>query len=110
MSQTVSVALWVRLDAKAGKESIVENFLRAALPLVEQEPATTTWFAIKMGPSTFGIFDAFPDETGREAHLAGKVAATLMEQAPDLLARAPQIEKLDVLAAKVPEQSVDKAA
>ncbi len=110
MPQTVSVALWVRLDAKTGKESNVENFLRAALPLVEQEPTTTTWFAIKMGPSTFGIFDAFPDDAGRQAHLAGKVAAALMEQAPDLLARAPQIEKVDVLAVKLPQQSVEKAA
>jgi quinol monooxygenase YgiN len=110
MSETVSVALWVRLEAKPGKESIVENFLRSALPLVEQEPATTAWFAIKLGPSTFGIFDAFPDEAGRQAHLGGKVAAALMEKAPELLARAPQIEKIDVLAAKLRPSSVEKAA
>ncbi len=110
MSETVNVALWVRLDAKPDKESIVEDFLRSALPLVDQEPATTAWFAIKLGPSTFGIFDAFPDEAGRQAHLGGKVAAALMEKAPELLARAPQIEKVDVLAAKLRQPSVEKAA
>ncbi len=110
MSETVSVALWVRMEAKPGKESTVENFLRSALPLVDQELATTAWFAIKLGPSTFGIFDAFPDEAGRQAHLSGKVAAALMENAPELLARAPQIEKIEVLAAKLPPSSVEKAA
>ncbi len=110
MSETVSVALWVRMEAKPGKESTVENFLRSALPLVDQELATTAWFAIKLGPSTFGIFDAFPDEAGRQAHLSGKVAAALMENAPELLARAPQIEKIEVLAAKLPQSSVEKAA
>ncbi len=89
MSETVTVALWVRLEVKPGKESIVENFLRSALPLVEQEPATTTWFAIKLGPSTFGIFDAFPDEAGRQAHLGGKVAAALMEKAPRASGASP---------------------
>jgi quinol monooxygenase YgiN len=110
MSETVTVALWVRLEVKPGKEPIVEDFLRSALPLVEQEPATTTWFAIKLGPSTFGIFDAFPDEAGRQAHLGGKVAAALLEKAPELLARAPQIEKIDVLAAKLRQPTVEKAA
>jgi quinol monooxygenase YgiN len=98
----VKVALYVRLDAKPGKESDVENFLRGGLAIVEQEPATTAWFAIRMGPSTFGIFDAFPDEAGRQAHLSGRVAAALMAKAPELLAKAPVIEKIDVLAAKLP--------
>ena len=82
----VSVALFVQLEAKPGKEDEVAAFLRGALPLVDAEPATTAWFAIQMGPSTFGIFDAFPDDEGRDAHLGGKVAAALMEKAPDLLA------------------------
>ncbi len=97
----VSVALLVRLQAKPGKESEVEAFLRSGLAIVQQEPATTAWFAIRMGPSTFGIFDAFPDETGRNAHLTGQVAAALMAKASDLLSEAPVIEKVDVLAAKV---------
>jgi len=98
----VKVALYVQLDAKPGKENDVENFLRGALPIVEQEPATIAWFAIRMGPSTFGIFDAFPDDAGRQAHLSGKVAAALMAKAPELLAKAPVIEKIDILAAKLP--------
>jgi len=98
----VNVALYVRLDAKPGKENDVENFLRGGLAIVEQEPATIAWFAIRMGPSTFGIFDAFPDDAGRQAHLSGRVAAALMAKAPELLAKAPVIEKIDVLAAKLP--------
>jgi quinol monooxygenase YgiN len=98
----VNVGLYVRLDAKPGKESEVESFLRGALSLVNQEPATTAWFAIRMGSSTFGIFDVFPDESGRQAHLSGKVAAALMTKAPELLASAPQIEKIDILADKLP--------
>ena len=100
----VKVALFVRLEAKPGKESDVESFLKSGLPLAEQEPATTAWFAIRMGPTTFGIFDAFPYEAGRQAHLSGKIAASLMAKAPDLLAKAPAIERVDVLAAKLPQQ------
>lgn len=98
----VNVALFVRLEAKPGKEKQVEAFLREGLPLVQAEPATTAWFGLRIGPSTFGIFDAFPDEAGRTAHLSGKVAAALMARAPDLLSEAPSIEKVDVLAAKLP--------
>jgi len=98
----VKKALFVRLEAKAGKEAEVESFLRGGLSLVQEEPATTAWFGIRFGPTTFGIFDAFPDEVGRQAHLSGKVAAALMARAPDLLAEAPVIEKVDVLAAKLP--------
>jgi quinol monooxygenase YgiN len=97
----VKTALFVRLEAKPGKESEVSSFLVGALPLVQQEPATTVWFALRLGPTTFGIFDAFPDEAGRQAHLAGKVAAALMAKASDLLAKAPVIEKIDVLASKL---------
>ena len=98
----VKVALYVRLEAKAGKEGEVEAFLRGGLPIVQEEPATTAWFAIRMGPSTFGIFDAFPDEAGRQAHLTGRVAAALMAKAGELLAEPPSINKVDVLAAKLP--------
>jgi quinol monooxygenase YgiN len=98
----VTTALFVRLEAKPGKEKEVEEFLRGGLAVVLQEPATTAWFAIRLGPSTFGIFDAFPDETGRQAHLSGQVAAELMAKAPELLSQPPVIEKVDVLAAKLP--------
>jgi quinol monooxygenase YgiN len=98
----VKVALWVLLKAKPGKEDQVANFLSGALPLVDAEPATIAWFAIKLGPATFGIFDAFPDDAGRQAHLSGKVAAALMANAPDLLAEPPSIQQIDVLAAKLP--------
>ena len=97
----VKVALFVQLEAKPGKEADVENFLLGGLPLVEEEPATTAWFAIRMGPSTFGIFDAFPDEAGRRAHLSGKVAAALMANAAELVSKPPAIEQIDVLAAKL---------
>ena len=98
----VKVALWVRLEAKPGREADVETFLRGGLALVQEEPATTAWFAIRLAPATFGIFDAFPDEAGRNAHLAGRVAAALTEKASELFAHAPTIEKVDVLAAKLP--------
>jgi len=98
----VKKALFVRLEAKPGKEAEVESFLRGGLSVVQEEPATIAWFGIRLGPTTFGIFDAFPDEAGRQAHLAGKVAAALMAQAPNLLAKAPVIENVDVLAAKLP--------
>lgn len=98
----VKTALLVRLEAKTGRERDVRQFLESAVPLVEGEPATTAWFAIQMGPSTFGIFDAFPDEAGRQAHLAGPVAAALMAKAPDLFAAPPVIDQIDVLADKLP--------
>jgi quinol monooxygenase YgiN len=98
----VKVALFVRLEAKPGKEADVERFLRGGLPIVQKEPATIAWFGIRLGRTTFGIFDAFPDEAGRQAHLSGQVAAALMAKAPELLAKAPVIEKVDVLAAKLP--------
>ena len=97
----VTKALLVRLEAKPGKEAEVEAFLRGGLDIVEGEPATVAWFALRFGPTTFGIFDAFPDETGRQAHLAGRVAAALMAKASELFAQAPAIEKVDVIAAKL---------
>lgn len=97
----VKYGLWVRLEAKPGKEGDVDAFLRGGLSLVQAEPATIVWFAIRLGPSTFGIFDAFADEAGRDAHLAGRVAAALGERASELLAKSPTIERVDVLAAKL---------
>jgi quinol monooxygenase YgiN len=97
-----TVGLLVRLEAKPGREADVERFLKSAVPLVEAEPATTAWFAIRLGPSTFGIFDVFPDEAGRDAHLNGRVAAALMANAPELLSAAANIERIDVLAEKLP--------
>ncbi len=93
----VRVALLARIEAKPGKEEEVESFLRSALSLVEEEPETVEWFAIKLGPSTFGIFDTFKQEAGRQAHLNGRVAAALMANAGTLLAKAPVIEKCEVL-------------
>lgn len=98
----VTVGLWVRLEAKPGREDDVAAFLTDAQDIVDAEPKTTAWFAIKLGPTTFGIFDVFPDDTGRDEHLSGRVAAALGERASDLFAEAPAIEKLDVLASKLP--------
>ncbi len=98
----VTVGLLVRLAAKPGRELELEQFLRSALPLVENEPGTPAWFALKFGPLSFGIFDAFPDETSRQAHLAGAVAAALMARAEDLLAAPPDIEYVDTFVSKLP--------
>jgi quinol monooxygenase YgiN len=106
----VSTALFVRLEAKPGKEDEVASFLKSGLSLVQQEPATIAWFGIRLGPSTFGIFDAFPDEAGRQAHLNGKVAAALMAKASELFSQPPSIEKVDVLAAKLDDGAAKKAA
>lgn len=95
-------ALLVRLEAKLGKEDEVAAFLMGALPVVLDEPATTAWFAVRLGPSSFGIFDAFPDEQGRQAHLSGRVADALMARSEELLTWAPTIETVDVLADKLP--------
>ena len=105
-----NLALYVRLEAKHGKEDEVESFLKSAVPLVQQEPGTVAWFAIRLGASTFGIFDAFPDEASRDAHLSGKVAAALMAKAPELLSKPPSIEKVDVLASKLPGGEERKVA
>ena len=98
----VHVALLARLEAKPGKADEVAELLKSALPLAVAESGTTVWFALKLGPSTFGIFDAFPDEGARQAHLAGAIAAALMAKAPELLTKPPAIESVEVLAAKLP--------
>ncbi|WP_040872030.1 putative quinol monooxygenase [Nocardia exalbida] len=94
-------ALLVRLEAKPGKENAVEEFLRSALPLVEQEPGTKPWLAVQFGPSTFGIIDAFPDQAARATHLDGPVGKALGERADELFATPPEISELDVLADKL---------
>jgi len=96
-------ALYVQLEAKPGKEQEVASFLSGARSMVDAEPDTTAWFAIRMGPRTFGIFDAFANEHGREAHLQGNVATELMSKAPQLFAKTPEIHRVDVLADKLPQ-------
>ena len=98
-------ALYVPLEAKPGKENEVAEFLRSAVPLVNAEPGTMSWYAIQEGPSSFAIFDTFDDEAGRDAHLNGKVAAALMEKIAegDLFAKTPQIHKLGIIADKPPK-------
>ena len=93
-------SLFVRLEAKPGKEKDVEEFLKQGLQLANQETTTPLWFALRLGKSTFAIFDAFRDESGRQTHLNGPIAKALMAQAPNLLAAPPSIEPLDVLGAK----------
>jgi quinol monooxygenase YgiN len=98
----VTVALFVRLEAKPGKEMEVSQFLQSGLAIVQQEPQTTAWFAVQTGPSSFAIFDAFPDERGRQAHLTGRLAAELMARASDLFVKPPIIEQMTVLSNKLP--------
>lgn len=95
-------SLFVRLEAKPGKEEEVAAFLQQGLALANQEATTPVWFALRLGHGTFAIFDAFRDEAGRKAHLEGPIARALMAQAPNLLATAPSIEQIDVLGAKLP--------
>ena len=94
------VAIWAQLEAKPGKEQEVETFLKSAQPLAEREPGTLSWYAIKMGPAKFGIFDTFADENGRNAHLNGDIAKALFAKAKDLFAKPPEIAKPEVLAVK----------
>jgi quinol monooxygenase YgiN len=95
-------ALLALLQAKPGKEQETEAFLKSAQPLAVQETATTSWYAVKLGPSKFGIFDTFRDEAGRNAHLTGEIAKALFARAEDLFAVPPQVEKLEILAVKSP--------
>lgn len=98
----VTVGLYVRLTAKAGKEKDLERFLASAAALVADEPETIAWFALRFAPLEFGLFDVFPNDAARRAHLAGRVAAALAAGAGDLLTTAPRIEPVDVLAATLP--------
>lgn len=99
----VKYSIWAQVNAKPGKEKEVEDFLKSAQALAEQEPDTITWYVVKMGPGAFGIFDTFVDEAGREAHLNGEIAKALFsEETKALLAGDPSVSKIDVIAAKVP--------
>jgi len=98
-----TVSLFARLEAKPGKADEVAAFLKQGLELARQETTTPLWFALRLGPTTFAIFDAFHDEAGRQAHLNGPIAQALMANAPNLLAAPPTIERLDVLGVKLPE-------
>ena len=98
-----NVALWVQLEAKKGKEAEVEKFLRDGLTIVNNETETITWYALKLGPTSYAIYDTFSDNKGREAHLTGQVAKALKEKAADLFSKPPTIERIDILAAKLPE-------
>jgi quinol monooxygenase YgiN len=97
----LSHGLFVRLEAKPGKEKEVAAFLKQGLQLANQEKTTALWFSLRLGPATFGVFDAFADESGRQVHLNGPIAKALMAQAPDLLAVPPSIERLEILGAKL---------
>jgi quinol monooxygenase YgiN len=94
------LAILALLEAKPGKEQELEAFLKSAQPLAVAEPATTTWYAVKLGPGKFGIFDTFPDDAGRKAHLSGEIAKALFARADELLAKPPQIEMLEIMASK----------
>jgi len=96
----IKLALFARLEAKPGKEAEVAQFLQAGLAMANDEPRTPIWFALQLSPSTFGVFDAFHDEEGRQAHLTGPIAQALMAKAPELFAGPPSIEKIDVLGLK----------
>jgi quinol monooxygenase YgiN len=95
-------AILALLEAKAGKEAEVEAFLKSAQPLAVAETGTSTWYAVKLGPSKYGIFDTFRDEAGRNAHLTGEIAKALFAKAEDLFAVPPKVEMLEIMASKAP--------
>jgi quinol monooxygenase YgiN len=96
-------ALLALLEAKPGKEKEVEEFLKSAQPLAVGEAETSTWYAVKLGPAKFGIFDTFKDQAGQTAHLTGEIAKALFAKADELFAKPPQVEKLEILASKAPK-------
>jgi quinol monooxygenase YgiN len=96
----VRKALWAELNAKPEKEKELEEFLKSAQPLAEREKDTVSWYAVKMGPASFGIFDTFADDTGRQAHLNGEIAKALMSKGKELLANEPKIHQIEIIAAK----------
>lgn len=97
----LKLALLARFEAKPGKEDEVARFMDQALALANQESSTPVWFALRLSPSVFGVFDAFTDEAGRQAHLNGPIAQALMANAPELLASPPSIEPVEILGAKI---------
>ncbi len=103
------VAIWAVVESKPGKEDEVEAFLKSAQALAERETETTAWYAVRIGPSKFGIFDTFPDERGRVAHLTGEIAKALAARAPELFAKEPEIHRLSILASKTAKPSFARA-
>jgi quinol monooxygenase YgiN len=97
------LGILARLEARPGKEEVLAQFLESALPLAQAEAGTNLWFALKLGPRTFGIFDTFANDNGRQAHLNGEIAKALFAKADELLSQAPSIEMVEILAAKEPE-------
>jgi quinol monooxygenase YgiN len=97
---TIKLALFARLEAKPGKEAEVAQFLDAGLAMARDETTTPIWFALRLSPTTFGVFDAFHDEAGRQAHLSGPIAKALMAKAPELFSQPPSIEPIEVLGLK----------
>ena len=93
-----SIGLLVKLEARPGKEADAEAFLKSAQPLALDEKGTLKWYAIKLGPGKFGIFDTFANEAGRNAHLSGEIAKALGARASELFAAPPQVQKVEVLA------------
>jgi len=96
----IKLALFARLEAKPGKEAAVAQFLESGLAMAREEATTPIWFALRLSPSTFGVFDAFHDEAGRQRHLSGPIAQALMAKAPELFASPPSIEPIEVLGLK----------
>jgi quinol monooxygenase YgiN len=96
----LTLGILALLQAKPGREADVAAFLESGRPIVEQEEGTRVWYAFRVDEHTFGIFDAFEDEAGRQAHLSGQIPAALAKVGPDLLAQAPDIRTVDVLATK----------
>ena len=103
------VGIWVVMESKPGKEDEVEAFLKSARALADKEEQTTSWYAVRIGPSKYGIFDTFPDERGRVAHLTGEIAKALAAKTPELFAREPEIHRLSVLASKPPNGAMAAA-
>jgi len=103
------VGVWATVESKPGKEEEVEAFLKSARALAEKEEQTTSWYAVRIGPSRYGIFDTFPDERGRVAHLTGEIAKALAAKGPELFAREPEIHRLSILASKAPDAAMAAA-
>ena len=95
------LAFFARFEAKPGKENEVAAFLETARQMAAKEPTTIHWYAIRMSPSTFGVFDTFDDEAGRQKHLNGPIGQALMAKAPELFSSPPSIEPVDVLGSKI---------
>jgi quinol monooxygenase YgiN len=96
----ITCGLFVRLEAKPGKEQAVADFLASGLELTNREATTPIWFTLQLSPTTFGVFDAFASEEDRRAHLAGNMAKALMSLVDEMLARPPSVEPVDILGMK----------